>query len=67
MFFGTLFGGGAHEQKIDYSVLDHPGPELAKFAEENRVPEYSEKDPNLALATFAGGCFWGLELGTLNE
>lgn len=63
MFFGNLFSSpGAYDEKINYSVLDHPGPELAKFAELKQVPEYSEKDPHLALATFAGGCFWGLEL-----
>ncbi|CAB9502384.1 Peptide methionine sulfoxide reductase MsrA [Seminavis robusta] len=62
MIFGNLFGGGAFNLKIDYSTLDHPGPELAKFAEEGKAPERSERDPHLRLATFAGGCFWGLEL-----
>lgn len=62
MFFSSLFGGGATEQKIVYENLDHPGPELAKFAKAGMAPAFSEKDPNLALATFAGGCFWGLEL-----
>lgn len=62
MIFGNLFGGGAFNLKIDYSTLDHPGPELAKFAQEGKVPAASEKDPKLKLATFAGGCFWGLEL-----
>ena len=65
MIFENLFGkggGGAQAATIPYENLDHPGPELAKFAEEGTVPAMSPKDPNLALATFAGGCFWGLEL-----
>jgi peptide-methionine (S)-S-oxide reductase len=65
MIFEKFFGGGgggAQAATIPYENLDHPGPELAKFAEEGTVPAMSPKDPNLALATFAGGCFWGLEL-----
>lgn len=65
MFFGNLFGGsssGAYGTKIDYTVLNHPGPELGKFAEQGLAPATSTRDPNLKLATFAGGCFWGLEL-----
>lgn len=60
---GKFFSdGGAFAAGIDYSELEHPGPELAKAAEEGRVLVNSDKDPNLAVATFAGGCFWGLEL-----
>mmetsp|Transcript_9898 Transcript_9898/g.22135 ORF Transcript_9898/g.22135 Transcript_9898/m.22135 type:complete len:312 (-) Transcript_9898:46-981(-) len=63
MIFGKLFSdGGAFAAGIDYSKLEHPGPELVKAAEEGRVLVTSDKDPNLAVATFAGGCFWGLEL-----
>jgi len=62
MLLDRLFGGGAQEQQIVYENLDHPGPELANFAKEGRMPAMSEKNPNLAMATFAGGCFWGLEL-----
>lgn len=76
MIFENLFGkggggnsGGAQAATIPYENLDHPGPELAKFAIDastgtgtGTVPEMSPKDPHLALATFAGGCFWGLEL-----
>jgi peptide-methionine (S)-S-oxide reductase len=62
MLFGNLFGGGAYETKIDYTVLPHPGPELAEFAQQGVAPEASARDPHLRLATFAGGCFWGLEL-----
>jgi peptide-methionine (S)-S-oxide reductase len=61
-FFGGIGGGGAQAATIPYENLDHPGPELAKYAEEGTVPMMSPKNPNLALATFAGGCFWGLEL-----
>lgn len=64
MFFGNLFGetGGAYAQKIDYSSLDFPGNELGELAQQGKSPAFSEQKPNLALATFAGGCFWGLEL-----
>jgi peptide-methionine (S)-S-oxide reductase len=63
MLLGKLFGGGgAFGAKIDYGDLPHPGPELAEFAQRGAVPVTSQRDPNLAVATFAGGCFWGLEL-----
>jgi peptide-methionine (S)-S-oxide reductase len=62
MFFGNLFGGRAIGAAIDYTALDFPGPELGKAASEGRILVSSERDPNLRLATFAGGCFWGLEL-----
>ena len=64
MIFERLFGGGggAFNSRIDYASLPHPGPELAEMAQAGIVPVTSTKDPNLAAATFAGGCFWGLEL-----
>jgi peptide-methionine (S)-S-oxide reductase len=62
MILGNFLGGGAYNLKIDYSTLDHPGPELAQFAQEGTIPVESARDPHLKLATFAGGCFWGLEL-----
>jgi hypothetical protein len=63
MLFGNFFGGGgAFEQKVVYDNLEHPGPELAKLAQEGKIPAVSERSPTLALATFAGGCFWGFEL-----
>lgn len=62
MFFGSLFGGGALESKIDYTALPFPGNELGGLATAGQVPAVSPQKPNLALATFAGGCFWGLEL-----
>jgi murein tripeptide amidase MpaA len=61
--FERFFGGGANALRIDYSKLDHPGPELAAWASANIMPAaHSTRDPHLRLATFAGGCFWGLEL-----
>ena len=57
-----LFGGGAVGSKIDYSTLDYPGEELANAAKEGKALINGERESNLALATFAGGCFWGLEL-----
>lgn len=62
MILGNLFGGGAYNLKIDYDSLDHPGPELAQAAQEGTVLVSSTKNPNLLTSTFAGGCFWGLEL-----
>jgi peptide-methionine (S)-S-oxide reductase len=62
MLFGNLFGGGAYAQKIDYSTLEFPGPELATAAQEGKVLVTSHAKPHLAVATFAGGCFWGVEL-----
>lgn len=63
MLLSKLFGGGAFgTDRIAYQNLDHPGPELAQWAEQGKMPATSERDPHLALATFAGGCFWGLEL-----
>lgn len=61
-FLQNFFGGGAYESKIDYDDLPHPCPELARFAMGGKVPVTSERDPSLRAATFAGGCFWGLEL-----
>lgn len=54
MFFGNLFGGGAAGSKIDYTALDHPGPELGTAAEAGKVLVSSERDSNLQVATFAG-------------
>jgi peptide-methionine (S)-S-oxide reductase len=67
--FGDLqkhfLSGSAYAQQIDYSSLEHPGPELAQYAQDNKVPSVShstQEVPTLQLATFAGGCYWGLEL-----
>jgi peptide-methionine (S)-S-oxide reductase len=65
--FGNFFrnfvgGGGAYDMKIDYTLLDHPGPELGQWAKNGIVPTHSLRDPELQVATFAGGCFWGMEL-----
>lgn len=62
MFFGNLFGAAAAGPPIDYTALDFPGNELGAAAKEGRVLQTSDREPNLAVATFAGGCFWGLEL-----
>lgn len=53
-------GGGAFGSVIDYDSIPFPVPELATMAKENRVPEDFQE--TYKVATFAGGCFWGLEL-----
>lgn len=60
-FFKSVFGG-VEEPRIVYENLDHPGLELANAAKSGEVIVNSKRDPNLEAATFAGGCFWGLEL-----
>eukprot|EP00977_Amphora_coffeiformis_P008587 scaffold1953_cov176-Amphora_coffeaeformis.AAC.5 len=62
MLLGNFFGGGAFESKIDYSKLEFPGPELATAAEQGQVLVTSPTAPELAVASVAGGCFWGVEL-----
>uniref|UniRef100_A0A7S2I7X1 peptide-methionine (S)-S-oxide reductase n=1 Tax=Helicotheca tamesis TaxID=374047 RepID=A0A7S2I7X1_9STRA len=54
--------GGAYDAGVDYSQLNHPGPELASAALSGQVLTHSIRDASLDIATFAGGCFWGLEL-----
>ena len=66
MFFSSLFGGGMAGTPIDYTTLDYPGNEMGKLAQEGKVISSCERQPNLVAATFAGGCFWGLELGKYN-
>ena len=69
--------GGSYNLGIDYDALAFPGPEVGAMAIEltsaslkakqngdpiPHAPSVSPSLPNLELATFAGGCFWGLEL-----
>ena len=68
-FFSSLGGGGAFGLKIDYNAMSYPVPQLASLALSSTVPEEIERTeqetPQTSLyhvATFAGGCFWGLEL-----
>ncbi len=58
----SFFGGGSYNLSIDYDSLPFPAPELATCAKNGQVPLYSLSQSHLELATFAGGCFWGLEL-----
>jgi peptide-methionine (S)-S-oxide reductase len=65
MIFDKLFGGGGggYAAKIDYTAIPYPVPELASAALEGKAPEQMERNgKTYKLATFAGGCFWGLEL-----
>ena len=63
--FDKLFGGGGggFSAKIDYTAIPYPVPELAALALEGKAGEtISRNGKTYNLATFAGGCFWGLEL-----
>ncbi len=61
--FATLGGGGGFGSKIEYDNIPFPVPELASMAMEGKAPDEIEKDGKMfKVATFAGGCFWGLEL-----
>jgi len=57
-----FIGGGAYNLQIDYESLEFPGNELGTAALQHQVLETSPSQPHLSLATFAGGCFWGIEL-----
>lgn len=62
-FFASFGGGGAFGSAIDYDSIPYPVPELAKLALEGTVPTTIESSSTTYhVATFAGGCFWGLEL-----
>lgn len=63
--FDKIFGGGGggYNAKIDYSAIPFPVPELGQMASDGDAGEELTKNgKTLKLATFAGGCFWGLEL-----
>ncbi|KAL3940405.1 MAG: hypothetical protein SGBAC_005059 [Bacillariaceae sp.] len=61
--FSSLGGGGAFEAGIDYDSIPYPVPELAKLAMEGTVPTTMiDSTTTYHVASFAGGCFWGLEL-----
>lgn len=67
MIFEALFGGGGggFNAKIDYTAIPYPVPQLAEAALEDKVLKNGEMERNgkkMSVATFAGGCFWGLEL-----
>mmetsp|Transcript_11202 Transcript_11202/g.12416 ORF Transcript_11202/g.12416 Transcript_11202/m.12416 type:complete len:285 (-) Transcript_11202:1534-2388(-) len=65
MIFDKIFGGGGggFNAKIDYTAIPFPAPQLVEMALEGNAGEVIEKNgKQLKLATFAGGCFWGLEL-----
>jgi len=64
-FFSSLGlgGGGLYGTGIDYSMLPYPCNELSSAALDGTVLEDLERNgKQLKLASFAGGCFWGLEL-----
>jgi len=54
-----IFGSGSGP-KITYQNLRPPADEIASSAMSKQVPSLSASGDSIA--TFAGGCFWGLEL-----
>ncbi|GMI50712.1 hypothetical protein ScalyP_jg11927 [Parmales sp. scaly parma] len=54
-----LFGNSA--SKITYANLAFPASEMGEAAKATQIPSKSLKEGS-DIATFAGGCFWGLEL-----
>ena len=54
-----LFGNSA--SKITYANLAFPASEMGEAAKATQIPSKSLKEGS-EIATFAGGCFWGLEL-----
>lgn len=55
-----LFGGFFKKKPIDYTSLSYPANEMGEAAKAGEVPSVSKQ--GYSIATFAGGCFWGLEL-----
>ena len=60
-FLSNLFGI-PQETRIVYDNLPFPGDELGQAAAAGKVLTTSPQRPDLAVATLAGGCFWGLEV-----
>jgi peptide-methionine (S)-S-oxide reductase len=58
-FFSSFGGGGAFGSRVDYASQEYPVPELAELARSGQVSSFFSE---MKVATFAGGCFWGLEL-----
>ena len=58
-FLSNLFGI-QEETKIVYDGLPFPGNELGEAAAAGKVLTTSPQRPDLAVSSFAGGCFWGL-------
>lgn len=52
----------SQEQRNAYENLSFPANEIGDAAMQGKALVTSPSRPDLSLATFAGGCFWGLEL-----
>ncbi|CAM9716550.1 unnamed protein product [Discosporangium mesarthrocarpum] len=55
-----MFSNPFKKKEVDYDALEGGAAEAARAALKGEVPSKSENGDSIA--TFAGGCFWGLEL-----
>ena len=63
MIFDKLFTERGSKPRIDYSTLPYPCLDLATMAKEGVAPEQlTHNGKTYNVATFAGGCFWSVEL-----
>jgi len=58
--FESIFGKPPGPPSVNYDELEGAAKEAAEFALAGEVP--AKTKDGLSIATFAGGCFWGLEL-----
>ncbi|CAM9626462.1 unnamed protein product [Ectocarpus sp. 13 AM-2016] len=57
---GMMFSNPFKKKEVNYEELEGGAEEAARAALKGEVPSKSEAGHDIA--TFAGGCFWGLEL-----
>ena len=56
----NFLGTKKPEEPMDYENLKGMAKEVSSYALKGEIPSQSEN--GFSIATFAGGCFWGVEL-----